>query len=40
MLMDTIFGHVQTKWKKIDGLEVKPPVYDKKVGRPKKCGRK
>lgn len=24
----------------VDGLEVKPPVYDKKVGRPKKCRRK
>lgn len=27
-------------WQKMNGVEVKPPVYEKKVGRPRKCRRK
>ena len=30
----------QTLWEKMDGPEIKPPVYEKKVGRPTKSRRK
>ena len=30
----------QKSWQKMNGVEVKPPVYEKKVGRPRKCRRK
>ena len=30
----------QTLWEKMDGPEIKPPVYEKKVGRPPKSRRK
>lgn len=30
----------QIHWEKMNGVEVKPPLYEKKVGRPKKTRRK
>jgi hypothetical protein len=30
----------KSNWEKINGAEIKPPVYEKKVGRPKKSRRK